>query len=202
MASAVVRLGLAGGALAALTSVAEAQPVTQRQESVGRTVATPLEDLNLRKVEIPGVLQRAVTDPYVIRGLTGCAAVAAEVGRLDAALGPDRDQAQAPEEKGAGATAMGLVRAGAEGVVPYRGWLRRLSGAAAHEARVREAVNAGAARRGYLKGMGMRMNCAPPAAPSWFKPAPPRRAPAPRPTNPAPQNRTPGFTLPSLRPAR
>jgi len=48
---------------------------------------------------------------------------------------------------------------------------------------VRKAIEAGAVRRGYLKGVGMRMNCAPPAAPSWFvpveaKPAPPSKGPS------------------------
>ena len=40
----------------------------------------------------------------------------------------------------------------------------------AGDKRVAEAINAGKIRRGYLKGAGMRMNCAPPAAPSWFVP--------------------------------
>ena len=70
---------------------------------------------------------------------------------------------------------MEVIRAGAEMATPYRGWIRTLSGANRHQAEVRDAINAGAARRGYLKGVGMRMNCAPPAAPAGFKPtAPPR----------------------------
>jgi len=35
---------------------------------------------------------------------------------------------------------------------------------------VAQATTAGAPRRGYLKGVGMRLNCAPPASPSWFTP--------------------------------
>ncbi|MNY69049.1 hypothetical protein D3C86_2069210 [compost metagenome] len=43
-------------------------------------------------------------------------------------------------------------------------------------------------RRGYLKGVGMRMNCAPPAAPSWFVPAPPPK-PVTLPAAPGPMER-------------
>ena len=53
------------------------------------------------------------------------------------------------------------------------------TGASRHDKAVQAAVQAGGVRRGYLKGVGMRMNCAPPAAPSWFVPAPPPRPPAP-----------------------
>ena len=31
-------------------------------------------------------------------------------------------------------------------------------------------VEAGRLRRAYLKGLGMRANCAPPASPAWFRP--------------------------------
>lgn len=154
-------------------------PITQREESVGRAVATPLEDLNIRSADIPEPLQRAVADPYDLAGMTGCQAVAEEVDRLDAALGPDRDanSPRAPQR----ARGARILRAGVEGVIPYRGWLRQLTGAARRQAMVQDAVVAGSTRRGYLKGMGMRMNCAPPAAPEWFRPAVARRpAPLPR----------------------
>ena len=64
-------------------------------------------------------------------------------------------------------------------VLPFRGWIRKLTGAARHDRAVQAAIRSGGIRRGYLKGVGMRMNCAPPAAPSWFVPAPPPRPQAP-----------------------
>jgi hypothetical protein len=160
--------------------------------------------MNLKKVQIPEVLLSAMARPYDVANLNRCGAVAAEVARLDAALGPDRDAAPSDGHRDAGSTAAGLMRGGAESVIPYRGLLRRLTGAASYQARVQDAVLAGAARRGYLKGLGMRMNCAPPAAPSWFRPAPPPpkpvvfrapvrpsvQAPAPRPPAPRPAARS------------
>jgi hypothetical protein len=160
------------------------EPLTGRRDNLGRVVTSPLDDLNLRRIDIPEILVKATADPYDLTGLRNCGAVAAEVRRLDAVLGPDRDVRQTPENRSgvqkAGAAAVGAARVGAEVLIPYRGIARRVSGAAKHQAEVQEAVGAGAVRRGYLKGLGMRMNCAPPAAPAWFRPAPP-----PRPVKPA-----------------
>lgn len=157
------------------------RPITERSHSLGAAMTSPLEDLNLKRVDIPEVLIRAVEQPYEAKGLGSCRAVAVEIGRLDAALGPDRDQPPPDRHMTAGSAAVEVIRAGAEMATPYRGWIRKLSGANRHQAQVQEAINAGGARRGYLKGVGMRMNCAPPAAPSWFKPAPPPKPPPPRP---------------------
>lgn len=154
------------------------EALTQRHESVERAAETPLEDLNLKKVNIPEPLQKAVANPYDTAGLDRCPDIAADVARLDAALGPDRDAPPAPKGK---LTAGGVMRAGVEGVIPYRGWIRQLTGAAKRQQQVQEAIVAGSTRRGYLKGVGMRMNCGPPAAPAWFKPAPPAAKAAPRP---------------------
>lgn len=167
------------------------RPVTERSHSLGAAVTSPLEDLNLKRTDIPEVLVHAVEQPYDMKGLTNCRAVGAEIGRLDAVLGPDRDEP--PPERRA-TTAGDVARAGAEAVTPYRGLVRRLTGASKHQARLQEAINAGGARRGYLKGMGMRMNCAPPAAPSWFKPAPPPPPPV-RPT-PVPPPKPAVATIP------
>lgn len=139
----------------------------------------PLEDLNLKQDAIPAVLTRAVDDPYNMEGLDRCEAIAAEIGKLDAALGPDLDEAPPPDERtrmqkiGSAAKAAGVsaVRGETEGALPFRGWVRRLTGAARHDKAVADAIRSGGVRRGYLKGVGMQKNCAPPAAPSWFVPA-------------------------------
>jgi hypothetical protein len=54
--------------------------------------------------------------------------------------------------------------------IPGRGWIRRLSGAEQHSRHVQSAIQAGRMRRAFLKGTGMQRNCAPPAAPGWFRP--------------------------------
>lgn len=150
----------------------------QKQPNLRDAVTAPLDDLNLKHIAIPDVLKRAVAGPYDMEGLKTCEAIAAEVGRLDEALGPDLDEPPAPDtrtrgqklRKAAGDAAVGAIGDKTRSVLPFRGWIRKLSGAERRDRRVAEAIGAGKIRRGYLKGAGMRMNCAPPAAPSWFVP--------------------------------
>lgn len=151
---------------------------TQIRPNLRDAVTAPLDDLNLKHTNIPDVLKRAVAGPYAMDGLKRCENIANEIGRLDEALGPDIDEPPAPDKRtrgqkvrqAAGDAAVGAVRDKTRGLLPFRGWVRKLSGAERRDRRVVEAVSAGKIRRGYLKGAGMRMNCAPPAAPSWFVP--------------------------------
>jgi hypothetical protein len=182
---------LAGPALASDRGTME------RKDTLRDAVTAPLEDLNLKRADIPDVLTRAVADPYAMDGMARCEGLAGEIGRLDAALGPDLDEAPPPDPRSRGkkvadaAWGAGVsgVRDTTRDVLPFRGWIRRLTGAARHDRAVQAAVRAGGVRRGYLKGMGMRMNCAPPAAPSWFVPAPPPKPAAP----PSPMARMTAF---------
>jgi len=164
------------------------------QGTLAEAATTPLADVNLRRVRIPDVLERAVANPYDPRGMGECRTIAVEVARLDEALGPDSDEPPPTDDRGdmertAHSAAVIAVREGVSSAIPFRGWVRQLSGAARQQKAVQDAINAGSIRRGYLKGVGMRLNCAPPAAPSWFTPvraaqpaqrsAPPRAAPPP-----------------------
>ena len=167
--------------LAAAPAVAADRGTMQPKDNFRDAVAAPLEDLNLKQTEIPDGLRRARANPYDLQGLDRCEPIAAEVGRLDAMLGPDVDEAPPPDTRsnlqkaGAGAHDAGVaaVRDETRSVLPFRTWIRKLTGAERHQKLVDQAVRAGGIRRGYLKGVGMRMNCAPPAAPSWFKPKAP-----------------------------
>ena len=172
--------------LAFLASPALAGPVGEmhRGDTLRDAAMAPLEDLNLKQKQIPEVLLQAVADPYDVAGLGRCEAVAREIGRLDSALGPDLDEAPPPDERsrlkkvGAAVRDAGIaeVRNQTTDALPFRSWVRRLTGAARHDKKVQAAIRAGEIRRGYLKGYGMNKNCAPPAAPSWFVPKPPEPA--------------------------
>jgi len=172
----------------------------QRKDTLRDAVAAPLEDLNLKQTAIPAVLQRAVDSPYDLTGLARCEGIAGEVGRLDAALGPDLDETPPPDTRSRGkkvadaayGAGVGQVRDTTQHALPFRGWIRKLTGAARHDRAVQAAIKAGGIRRGYLKGVGMRMNCAPPAAPSWFVPAPPPK-PVAAPSAPGPLERLATF---------
>lgn len=165
---------------------------TQTRPGFRDAVTAPLDDLNLKKREVPDLLLRAKAAPYDLKGLGHCEAIAAEVGRLDAVLGPDLEEAPPPDTRSgarkaasqAHSVAVEVVQDRTRSLLPFRGWIRKLTGANRNQVRFDQAVRAGEVRRGYLKGVGMQKNCRPPAAPSWFVPvkaAPPKPVAAPVP---------------------
>ena len=190
-----MRAGLtaaAGLALLAMTTASgvaaqpadkDPTPLAQRHDTVESAVATPAEDLNVKKTPIPVALQQAVASPYALAGLQLCDDIAAEVLTLDESLGPDNDGPPPPNEQTAddkrNATAAGALKIGVEAVEPFRGIVRWVSGADAADKKIQEAIDAGFARRGFLKGIALERNCPPPASPAWFVPA--KTAPSPRP---------------------
>ena len=145
---------------------------------LGAAATAPLDDLNLRRAYIPTVLLQAEANPYDLRNLNQCATIGAEIARLNEALGADTDEPPAPDgsylsERAADAAAMGALDAIRDAVtdfIPGRSWIRQLSGAEQHSRHVQSAIEAGRLRRAFLKGTGMQRNCAPPAAPAWFRP--------------------------------
>lgn len=153
------------------------------------TVA-PLTDLNIVRAEIPKVLQAAKAAPYALPADMSCPGLAADIQRLDAVLGADLDTAETRDnpsliERGGDAASnalVGAVRDTTEGVVPFRGWVRKLSGAERYARKVSASIAAGTIRRAYLKGLGQAAGCAAPAAPhtAQARPAePPETRPAP-----------------------
>lgn len=147
---------------------------------LGKAVTAPLDDLNLRRQEIPTVLLQAEASPYDLRNLNQCRTIAAEIARLDEALGPDTDGPPSQDSAylseraadAAASAALGAVRDTMSDFIPARSWVRRLTGADAHSKHVQSAIQAGLRRRSFLKGVGMQRNCAPPAAPAGFVPRP------------------------------
>lgn len=136
------------------------KPVTERTTTVGDAVATPVEDLNLKKDAIPPLLIAAQERPYDTTGLRRCPQIAAAVTELDAVLGPDIDLPQDAK----GRTSAGSVAQAAVGAfIPFRGLIREISGANASERRLEAAIQAGIARRSYLKGLGEARGCRYPA---------------------------------------
>ena len=150
---------------------------------VGAAATAPLDDFNLRREYIPTVLLQAEASPYDVCNLNQCSTIGAEIARLDEALGPDRDEPPAPDgstlgERAADAAskaALDAIRDASTDFIPGRSWIRRLSGAEQHSRHVQAAIQAGRMRRAFLKGVGMNRNCAPPAAPAWFRPRGPSR---------------------------
>jgi hypothetical protein len=128
---------------------------------VGTAATAPLDDLNLRRQEVPEVLIAAHRAPYSTEGLRRCPAIIAQIDELDNALGPDVDQPEPVQGTGdqTANAALDVVRETATDFIPFRSWVRRLSGAAAHDRSVQAAIRAGLVRRGFLKGIAQQRGC-------------------------------------------
>ena len=142
-----------------------AQTAADRENVQAEDVAlSPLADVNLRKKDIPALLQTAVERPYDLAGIRGCAGISTAIRDLDEVLGDDIDVAygKSDDEKmgnSAGAVAKSVLGS----FIPFRGVIRELSGANAQQRKWDLALYAGAVRRAFLKGMGEQRGCAYPA---------------------------------------
>ena len=154
------------------TACSKPEPTPMGQQLVG-AASSPLVDLNLLKTKIPEVLLAAQRAPYAAPADPTCEGLAIEIMRLDAALGEDLDGPPAAPagrlEKGRAEVddaAIGAVRSSAESLIPFRGWVRKLTGAERASREFTKCVAAGIVRRAYLKGLGQGRGCVAPAAPT------------------------------------
>ena len=153
--------------LVALLSACASQSVSKTQSRMTSAAATPLTDLNIVRDEIPEVLQNALKQPYLKPADTTCPALTSEVHQLDEALGADLDAPADSDEpslldRGSDAaenTAVGAIQRTAEGLVPFRSWVRKLTGAERHTKKMAAAVTAGSIRRAFLKGVAASQGC-------------------------------------------
>lgn len=162
--------------LAACAAPREPETTPARQEAnrkLGDAAIAPLHDLNLVRAPIPPVLLAAVKAPYAAPADPSCSGIADEVKELDEVLGADLDTpatAKNPSliERGsdtAGEALVSVVRSTAEGVLPFRSWVRKLTGAERYSKEVAAAITAGTVRRSFLKGVGQTLACEAPASP-------------------------------------
>ncbi|RMH17216.1 MAG: hypothetical protein D6698_08630 [Gammaproteobacteria bacterium] len=139
----------------------------KKKTGVTGAVIAPLSDLNLVREKIPDLLLEIKKDPYALPEDMNCSALRAAVLDLDEILGPDLDDLSKAEKPGAvekgsraaGAAAVGVLRNTTEGVIPFRGWVRRLTGAQRHYREITAAVAAGVVRRAFLKGLRVAQGC-------------------------------------------
>lgn len=168
-----------------------------KKGSVEGAVTTPLRDLGVMKVDIPQVLIDALEDPYLRPPRNAkCPQLIALIRPLNEVLGPDIDTIPG-DDPGMGqrgkTTALGVAGDLAGGAIPFRGVVRKLSGAEGHDKLVSAAIIAGHTRRAYLKGLGEARGCGPPATPSHERTAfrqAAAKAAAASPTPPAQQAST------------
>lgn len=146
------------------------------RENIQGAVKAPLRDVNVLRTKIPEVLLLAMADPYARPRRLSCRDVTALLLPLEDALGPDLDQ---PPPEGDSLSeqgregALGMMAGAASDMIPFRSWVRKLTGAERHDRLVQQAIMAGMVRRGYLKGLGESKGCKPPATPMHKAEPPP-----------------------------
>lgn len=153
-------------ALAAIVVLGGCSSTTSTR--IGNAATTPLSDLNVAKATIPDVLVTARNHPYQIPVTQNCVAISLAIRELDDVLGADLDAAASTGDPSLVARAstlaqdrmVGALQRTAEGLMPFRGWVRKLSGAERHAKHVDASIAAGTARRAFLKGIAASQNCA------------------------------------------
>ena len=154
-----------------MTSAAQAQvkPPAKPDEPSGRwgeagkkavDIGTqPVRDVGLSKRDIPPVLAKAFDDPSSLKGLQSCQALAGEVRALNAVLGPDYVVGAEYAENRAGKLAEAGGKTIINSIIPFRGLVREVTGAAPADRQMNAAVDAGLARRGFLRGVHLKQGC-------------------------------------------
>ena len=146
-------------------------PSEANRAGLSGAVTAPLRDVNVLRTNIPASLLIATAEPYARPQDLGCGGLTAEVRSLNEALGPDLDDPAGEKKdrlisrKAAENVALGMVAGTAQDVIPFRGWVRKLTGAERHDKLVGRSIHAGQVRRAYLKGLGEARGCNPPGTP-------------------------------------
>lgn len=159
------RSGTSRGLMMLVAVALMALPASGQAQSTGKTstaqdakeVATqPVRDVGIEKTKIPPLLAEASQNPYAMSGAGSCRQIASSISALNGVLGPDYGSSTAPRKQS-------ILKAGGNAVVgsliPFRGVVREISGAAPAERRLLAAYSAGFARRGFLRGLQRARKC-------------------------------------------
>ena len=126
-------------------------------DAVTKAMGQPFRDLSLIQDKLPEVLKHAAESPYDVTNSVDCPQIRQEISELDAALGPDLDELATKKGSVAGSMVEDLI--GGVVKIPFRGILRKVSGAQKRDDALRAATLAGMVRRGFLKGRVSQLAC-------------------------------------------
>ena len=119
----------------------------------------PARDVGVMKRQVPPILVKAQHEPYSLKGLKTCKQLAAELTSLNAVLGDDYTVGNEVKENRAGKLAEAGGKTVINSIIPFRGLVREVTGAAPADRRLNAALDAGYARRGFLRGVQARQGC-------------------------------------------
>lgn len=147
------------------TPAVAAKPVKENrtvETHMENAVMQPFRDINLKRDKIPRRLLEIKADPYNLEYIQGCRTLMTEIVSLRPILGPDVNEVEIhPLEERREASISRIAGGIIGGLIPFRGLVRELSGANAHERNYLAALSAGLARRSFLKGIAVAEGCIP-----------------------------------------
>ncbi|WP_419252334.1 hypothetical protein ACN2C6_13220 [Caulobacter sp. ErkDOM-YI] len=129
------------------------------RKSVLEIGSQPVRDVGVMRRDTPPILEEALADPYTLKGLKTCVQLAGEVRKLNEALGPDYIVGNEVKESRAGKLAAAGGRTVINSIIPFRSLVREITGAAPAERHLNAALDAGLARRGFLRGVHYKQRC-------------------------------------------
>ena len=151
--------------LASETRQAVGTATQETSSGINDALLTPLADLNLVRKKVPPLLA-SLTTAYEPVADVNCARLTAMIGALDSVLGPDandvvEEKISTGQKVGSNASklTLGAVTAATGRLIPVRGVVRTVTGAAKRDAEATAAFRRGAERRAFLKGMGAQLGC-------------------------------------------
>ena len=128
-------------------------------QSAGRIASQPAKDVGVAKTTIPPVLIAASDNPYSMKGIKTCRDISAAFHALTDVIGPDFKAGEIKKENKAGKLAEAGGKSVINAIIPFRGMVRELTGAAPADRRLNAALDAGYARRGFLRGVHAKQGC-------------------------------------------
>ena len=140
---------------------AEPSAFVQGRDRAAEIATQPTRDVGMHKAKIPPSLVKAVESPYGLAGLKTCRQLATEISDLNGAIGSDFEAGTKYHENHAVKLAEAGGKAVVNSLIPFRGIVREVSGAAPADRRYDAAVNMGYARRGFLRGVYLQRRCKP-----------------------------------------
>ena len=138
---------------------AEGDRMRSVRDSAGRIASQPVKDVGVVRTNFPPVLLAAREDPYSLNGIKTCRQISAAFAELSEALGPDFAAGPAKKENRAGKLAEAGGQTVVNSLIPFRGLVREITGAAPAQRRLNSAIDAGYARRGFLRGLHTARRC-------------------------------------------
>lgn len=141
-------------AMTASAGIAAAQ--STKEPSTGQIVSQPVRDVGIEKTKIPPLLVEVSEDPYGTRGTASCAQIASSIAALNDVVGPDFSTTPATNKRNIAKMGGAAV---VNSLIPFRGLVREVSGAGPAERRLNAAIDAGFARRGFLRGLQSARKC-------------------------------------------